>query len=120
MLFARNPGKGMAPLVVLKSSNGMTFDPPSHRRETRHIFDSMSRQPLLIVSPLKQISQHLLWNHTSEPAFQRTDTDNRFLMRPGAQCASLAALGGLDNRSSRVLVVNIRALEGWRIVLVVN
>ena len=39
-------------------------------------------------------------------------------MIPGARCASLAALGSLASSSSIVLVANIRATEGWRIVFV--
>ena len=38
-------------------------------------------------------------------------------MIPGAKCASLAALGSLVSRGSIMLVVNILAPEGWRIVL---
>ena len=110
----------MAPPVLLQSSDGMKFDPPSYRRETRHIFDSMSRQPLIFFSPLKPISQHLLWNHMSQPASHRKDTNNRLLVIPGSQCAYLSAFGSLDNRISKVLVMNIWAPGGWRIVLVGN
>ena len=39
-------------------------------------------------------------------------------MIPGARCASLDALVCLTIRSSIVLVVNILAPEGWRIVFV--
>ena len=39
-------------------------------------------------------------------------------MIPGTRCTSLAALGSLASRSSIVLVVNILAPAGWRIVLV--
>ena len=39
-------------------------------------------------------------------------------MIPGARCASLAALDSMVIRSSIVLVVNIRAPEGWNIVCV--
>ena len=39
-------------------------------------------------------------------------------MIPGAMCASLTALVSLVSRSSIVLVANIRALAGWRIVFV--
>ena len=39
-------------------------------------------------------------------------------MIPGAQCASLAALGSLASSSSIVLLVNIFAPEGWTIVFV--
>ena len=39
-------------------------------------------------------------------------------MIPGARCASLTALGSLASRSLIVLVVNILAPEGWRIVFV--
>ena len=95
--------------VVLQSLDGITFYPPSYQRETCHIFNSMLRQPLIIVSPLKPISQHLLWNYMSQQASHGTDTNNRLLMRPGDWCTSLAALGRLYNRSSKVLVVNICA-----------
>ena len=56
----------------------------------------------------------------SQQASHGTDTNNRLLMRPGDRCASLDDLGSLDNGNSKVLVVNIRAPEGWRIVLVGN
>ena len=39
-------------------------------------------------------------------------------MIPGARCASLAALGSLGSMISIVLLVNILAPEGWRIVFV--
>ena len=39
-------------------------------------------------------------------------------MIPGAQCASLAALGSLASRSSIVLLMNILAPAGCRIVFV--
>ena len=110
----------MASSTVLQLAAGRMFDPPTSWRETRHMLDSMLRQPLIIVSPLKPISQNLLWNHTSQTASQRTNTDNKLLMRPGAWFASLAALGSLYNRISEVLVMNIRAPESWIIVLVGN
>ena len=39
-------------------------------------------------------------------------------MIPGARCTSLAALGSLSSMSTIVLLVNILALAGWRIVFV--
>ena len=39
-------------------------------------------------------------------------------MIPVARCASLADLGSLSSRSYIVLVANILAPEGWRIVFV--
>ena len=82
------------------------------------MLDCKSRQPLMIVSPLKSISQVLLWNQTSHAASQRTDTERRLFIMPGARWASRAAFGSFGSRSSKVFVVNIRAPEGWMIVLV--
>ena len=42
----------------------------------------------------------------------------RLLRRLGAQCASLAACGSFCSKRSKVLVVNMRAPVGWRMVLV--
>ena len=118
MLLARNFGNGMASSTVLQLAAGRIFDPPTSWRENRHIFNSISRQPLIIVSPLNPISQHLSWNQASHPASQRTDTDRRLLIMPGARWASRAAFGSFVSRSSKVLDVNIRAPAGWRMVLV--
>ena len=74
------------------------------------MFDFMSRQPLIIVSPLNLILQHLPWNQITHPTSQRTDTYNRLLVIPGAQWASRAVFGSFESISSRVLVVNIQAL----------
>ena len=82
------------------------------------MLERKSCQPLMIVSPLKFISQVLLWNQTSHPASQRTDTERRLFIMPGARWDSQAAFGSFESRSSNVLVVNILAPEGWRIVLV--
>ena len=110
----------MASSTVLQLAAGRMFDPPTSWRETRHMLDSMSRQPLIIISPLNPISQHLSWNQTSHPASQRTDKDRRLLIIPGARWASRASLGSLVSRSSKVLDVNIRAPAGCMMVLVVN
>ena len=120
MLLARNFGTGMVSSLVLQFTAGRMFVTPTSCRETSHMLDYLSRQPLIIVSPLKPISQHLSWNQTSHPASHRTDTYSRLLIRPGARWDSWAALGSLVSKSSKVLDVKIRATAGWRIVLVGN
>ena len=91
---------------------------PSLRRDIRHILERTSRHPWRMVSPFNENSQLLEWKNTSHSVSHSTDTDRRLLMRFGARCASLAALCSLLRRRSNVLVVNILAPDGWRIVLV--
>ena len=120
MLSARNFGTGMALSLVLKFAAGRMFVPPISCRETLHMLDYLSHQPLIIVSPLKPISQHFSWNQTSHPESHRTDTDSRLLIRPGARWASRDTLGSLVSKISKVLNVNIQSPAGWRMVLVGN
>ena len=118
MLLARNFGTGMVSSLVLQFTAGRMFVTPTSCRETSHMLDYLSRQPLIIVSPLKPISQHLSWNQTSHPASHKTDEDSILLIRPRAQWAFRAALGSLVSKSSKVLDVNIWVPAGWRMVLV--
>ena len=94
------------------------LDTPSSIKEIHHMLVCMSCHLLIMIPPLKLISQPVLCINTSQPASYRTEIEKRLLMIPGVRCASLAALVLLTSSSSIFLVVNIRALDGWRIVLV--
>ena len=84
MPFARKAGI-FTSSEKLSSSSGMMLFPPSLRSDMRHMLVRMSRQPLMMVSPLNVTSHPVEWKNTSQPASHNTDTETRLLTMPGAQ-----------------------------------
>ena len=118
MLFAKNEGISSSDVKSLFVTDFMTLLPPSGMRDMRHMFVTRSRQPRMMVSPLKVISHPCQCKKTSQPASHKTETERRLLVIEGVSWASWAALCNLFSKSSNVVVVNICAPADWMIVLV--
>ena len=82
MLFVKNDG--ISTTDVLVPTELMTLLPPSGMRDMRHMFVTRSRQPRMMVSPLKVISHPCECKKTSQPASHKTETERRLLVIDGA------------------------------------